>query len=66
MTDLGHRRSIRLHGFDYSDNGAYFVTLCAAGRQCIFGRVEGREFVPGPLGKYRQARSGCEVPSLRP
>ncbi len=28
-----HRRSIRLKGYDYSREGAYFVTLCLYGRE---------------------------------
>jgi len=31
-----HRRSIRLKDHDYSQNGAYFVTLCSFGRECCF------------------------------
>ncbi len=34
-----HRRSIRLKGFDYSSPGAYFVTLVAFQRECLFGEV---------------------------
>ena len=34
-----HRRSIRLKGYDYSQIGAYFVTICAQGRQCLFGEI---------------------------
>jgi putative transposase len=34
-----HRRSIRLPGYDYSGEGAYFVTLCAQGMACIFGDI---------------------------
>jgi len=33
------RRSIRLPGFDYSNAGTYFVSLCADGRRSIFGRI---------------------------
>src|ERR1051326_9491842 len=28
-----HRRSIRLRGYDYSQPGAYFVTICLYGRE---------------------------------
>ena len=35
-----HRRSIRLKGYDYSQAGAYFVTVCAYGKACIFGEIE--------------------------
>ncbi|MDR0819724.1 MAG: hypothetical protein LBN43_09170 [Oscillospiraceae bacterium] len=34
-----NRRSIRLKGYDYAQNGAYFVTICTQGRQCVFGEV---------------------------
>src|ERR1041385_3068781 len=34
-----HRRSIRLKGCDYSQEGAYFVTICAHGKECIFGEI---------------------------
>jgi REP element-mobilizing transposase RayT len=34
-----HRRTIRLSGYDYTQNGAYFVTLCAANRECLFGDI---------------------------
>ena len=34
-----HRRSIRLKGFDYSEPGHYFVTICSKQRKCLFGNV---------------------------
>ncbi len=34
-----HRRSIRLKGYDYSQPGAYFVTVCTKDRACVFGEV---------------------------
>jgi REP element-mobilizing transposase RayT len=33
------RRSLRLEGFDYSKEGAYFVTICTRNRECLFGDV---------------------------
>ncbi len=30
-----HRRSIRLKGHDYTQAGAYFVTICVQGRECV-------------------------------
>jgi REP element-mobilizing transposase RayT len=33
------RRSIRLRNYDYAANGAYFVTICAFQRECLFGEV---------------------------
>jgi putative transposase len=38
--DKHHRRSIRLKGYDYSQAGAYFVTVCIQQRECLFGEVE--------------------------
>jgi putative transposase len=37
--DKYHRRSVRLQGYDYSQPGAYFVTICTHGQECIFGYV---------------------------
>ncbi len=34
-----HRQSIRLKGYDYSNDGAYFVTICVANRECLFGCI---------------------------
>jgi len=34
-----HRRSIRLHGYNYSSPGLYFVTICTYQRQLLFGAV---------------------------
>ncbi|TMB71109.1 MAG: transposase [Chloroflexi bacterium] len=33
--EVHHRRSIRLHGFDYSLSGAYFLTICTYERECL-------------------------------
>lgn len=45
-----HRRSIRLAGYDYSQAGLYFVTICAKDRKCMFGRVEHRILSPVGAG----------------
>jgi REP element-mobilizing transposase RayT len=34
-----HRRSIRLKGYDYASPGAYFITICAVDRKCVFGEI---------------------------
>lgn len=34
-----HRRSIRLKGYDYSQPGAYFITIVTQDRACLFGAV---------------------------
>lgn len=37
--EIHHRHSIRLRGYDYARGGAYFITLCAQDRACLFGGV---------------------------
>lgn len=37
-----HRRSIRLKGYDYSQDGIYFVTICVKNGLCLFGDVNER------------------------
>ena len=34
-----HRRSIRLKAYDYTQAGAYFVTVCAYEHQRLFGEI---------------------------
>jgi putative transposase len=44
------RRSIRIAGADYTEPGAYFITICAAYRQNTFGRIENGRVVLSGLG----------------
>jgi len=37
--NIHHRRSIRLKGYDYSQAGAYFITVCCNNSICRFGDV---------------------------
>ncbi len=36
---IHHRRSIRLKGYDYSQAGLYFITICCDDRRCLFGEI---------------------------
>ena len=46
---IHHRRSIRLPGYDYTQAGWYFVTLCTQDHVCLFGRiVDGRMQLNSP------------------
>lgn len=45
-----HRRSIRLKGYDYTRQGAYFVTLVTQGRECLFGEIVNGEMRLNELG----------------
>lgn len=33
---LRQRKQLRLNGYDYSQNGSYFVTLCVQGQKNLF------------------------------
>lgn len=46
-----HRRSIRLQGYDYSQPGAYFITIVTHTRACLFGEVVEREMRWNEWGK---------------
>lgn len=45
------RRSIRLKGYDYSQKGAYFVTICTCNKKCLFGKVVESKIVLNKLGQ---------------
>ena len=49
-TPQNHRRPLRLQDFDYSQNGAYFVTIVTQGRRCLFGEVVNGEMVLNDAG----------------
>jgi hypothetical protein len=49
-----HRRSIRLKGYDYSSEGAYYVTIVTQGRECLFGEIIDREIHINEYGKIVQ------------
>ena len=38
---LPERKRLRLKDYDYSQNGAYFLTVCAKDKKRIFGRIVG-------------------------
>ena len=46
-----NRRSIRLSGYDYSQAGAYFVTICTQNRECLFGDIVNWEMVLNNAGR---------------
>jgi putative transposase len=53
---MGHagrygRRSIRLKGYDYTRDGAYFVTICTEDRAHVFGRVVDGEMHSNAYGR---------------
>jgi putative transposase len=49
--DIHHRHSIRLRAYDYSQMGAYFVTVCTQNREFIFGEITEGEIRLSDIGQ---------------
>lgn len=49
--DIHHRRSIRLRDYDYASAGAYFVTICTQGKECLFGRIDNENMLLNDAGR---------------
>ena len=52
--NLPKRKSTRLKGYDYSQNGAYFITICTHNRKCLFSNIVGaiHELPENKLTRY--------------
>lgn len=48
---MNNRRQIRLKIYDYSENGAYFITICTYEKKCIFGYVKDGKMYFNDYGK---------------
>lgn len=48
---IHNRQSIRLKGFDYSQEGSYFITICTHVRQSLFGEIINEEMQINWIGK---------------
>ena len=63
--ELPKRRSIRLRHYNYSQLGAYFVTICAHERRCLFGCVLDGQALLNPIGDVI-AREWFKSSEMRP
>jgi REP-associated tyrosine transposase len=54
-SDIHHRRSIRLQGYNYAQAGAYFVTICTQNRECLFGEVVDGAMILNDAGRMVEA-----------
>ena len=52
--ELHKRKRTRLKDYDYSQNGAYFITICSKNKQCIFGSIVGGGALDAPQTKLSQ------------
>jgi putative transposase len=46
-----HRRSIRLKGYDYTQAGLYFITICCQNRAYLFGDIVNGEMILNEFGQ---------------
>lgn len=46
--DLPKRKQTRLKGYDYSEPGMYFLTICVKGREPLLGKIVGRSDFDAP------------------
>jgi REP element-mobilizing transposase RayT len=49
--DRHHRQSIRLRGYDYTQAGAYFVTIVVRDRECLLGDIVDEEMRLNDYGR---------------
>ena len=49
-----HRRSIRLKGYDYTQPGTYFITICAWQKVCLFGEIIDKKMRSNRYGEVIQ------------
>ena len=63
--NIHHRRSVRLQGYDYSQAGLYFITICCDRRLCRFGNIENGEMKLNEFGKIA-FDAWTKTPQLRP
>ena len=62
---IHHRRSIRLKGYDYSQAGLYFITICCQDRVCRLGKIENGVMICNELGEIAY-REWMKTAELRP
>jgi hypothetical protein len=49
--DPRHRHTIRIKDFDYSQPGAYFITIISHARECLFGEIQAGIMNLSPAGQ---------------
>ncbi|MFH0773852.1 MAG: transposase [bacterium] len=58
------RKNIRLPGYDYSQNGFYFVTICTQNRENVFGDIVDGKMVLNNVGRVVN-QTIRETPKIR-
>ena len=55
-SEISHRRSLQLKDYDYSQVGAYFVTICVFRHRKLFGEIHDNEMQLNALGQIASAQ----------
>ena len=65
MSNMSKRKQLRLRGYDYSQNGYYFVTICTKQKGSVFGTINDNKMSLYAAGKVVQ---NCweEIPAHYP
>ena len=63
--DKHHRKSIRLKDYDYSQSGAYFVTICTYSKEYLFGSIVDEKMDLSEIGE-NAGRCWNEIPNHFP
>lgn len=50
-TNLPNRQTIRLQTYDYSSEGAYFITIVTQDKISLFGKIEDGKMILNQLGR---------------
>ncbi len=65
MEQLPKRKRLRLQDYDYSQNGAYFITICTQNKRKVLCDIVGDDahIVPKPCGQVVE-KYICNVPEI--
>ncbi len=60
-----HRQSVRLQGYNYSQPGMYFVTICTNERELLFGEIMEGKMMVNQTGRIVE-EEWLKTPDIRP
>ena len=59
------RKNLRLKNYDYAQEGAYYITICTWGRECLFGNIVNGEMELNGIG-WIVRQEWLRSPMIRP
>jgi putative transposase len=62
---MRQRHSIRLQGYNYAQDGAYYITLCTSQRAKLFGQIVDGQMALSDLGRIAE-QEWLRTPYVRP